>query len=461
MKKSLDPKLPVPVLDPNAPDPPIKPDGFLDRNQRRLNELFKEFDDGTVAIYDEGVYKGQADGLNFIGDAVTATASSTLPTGIFDITVTASAGTGTTLDTLSVTASEDVAAGDLINIFSASGVFKGRKAKASASGYEAYGWTDSAVLSGSTITVRFLGKNTHSSGLTPGPVFLSDTAGLATSTCPSGSGHVAQQVGVADSASEFAFEWQPAVLLAATHAVTTGGSTTSVEITTTQNITINNAVGAGWLTMVGGGAGGASTGNAVAAGGGGGGSAEYCQNFMIPLTPGETVTVTIGAGGTAGNAGGTTSFACAAGTFSVLGGEAPSGSTSGGGGGPKGGASTTTNNPGNPGALGTAESPVHFGGSSGGSGGNGASSDGGAGGGGPGNLTGGAGGVHNTHGGGGGGGGATPWGVGGAGGAGNAGGSNAPAGHYGAGGGGAGGNDATGQTGGTGCDGYVLLMYVA
>ncbi len=89
MKKRIDPKLPIPVLgDQSTPDPKVKPDGYQDRLNRRLNELFREFDDGTVAVYDEGTYLGQADGLNFVGTPVTASASSSLPTGIFDVTVT-------------------------------------------------------------------------------------------------------------------------------------------------------------------------------------------------------------------------------------------------------------------------------------------------------------------------------------------------------------------------------------
>src|SRR6185503_11368918 len=103
MKKTIDPKLPIPVLgDGSTPDPSVKPDGYQDRLNRRLNELFREFDDGTVAVYDEGIYLGQADGFNFIGTAIAAVSSTTLPNGIFDITVTQGGGGSATVDTLSV-----------------------------------------------------------------------------------------------------------------------------------------------------------------------------------------------------------------------------------------------------------------------------------------------------------------------------------------------------------------------
>lgn len=367
-------------------------------------------------------------------------------------------GGGVSLDTLTVTAGENVVAGDLINIYSNAGAFYGRKAKASADGYQAFGWTDSAITSGSSITVRFLGKNTHSSGLSPGPVFLSDTAGLATSTVPSGAGHVVQKVGVADSSSSFAFEWHNPVLLAATHSISTGGSTQSITITNTTTITI--PVGGAWANMIGGGGGGASTANNASGGGGGGGAGEYCQNFLIPFTVGESVTFNIGAGGAAGSAGGDTSIVCAAGTFLVKGGLGSSGTAGGKGGGTLGGAGGLGNNPsGNVGSIGSPESPVHFAGSGGGGSGNGTSSTGGRGGPAPGNLgtTGTAG---NSSGGGGGSGASSIWGNGAAGGTGNANGNSAAA-NTGAGGGGAGGNNGTGgQTGGNGGSGLIFLIFI-
>ena len=179
---------------------------------------------------------------------------------------------------------------------------------------------------------------------------------------------------------------------------------------------------------------------------------------IVPRRP-STATTTDGGVPEAGTDGGTTSVACLAGTFSVLGGKKGlNAGTAGAGGGPRGGVAPTGTNGGN---IGTAETPVHFGGGSGGNGGANASTVGGNGAGGPGRLIGGAGGTNNANGGGGGGGAASVWGSGGAGGNGNAAGSSASASSYGAGGGGSGGNNAASQAGGDGAPGYVMLMYVA
>jgi hypothetical protein len=439
----------------------MKPDRYMDRLVRRLNELFLERDGGGIQILDEGVLLGEADALNFVGTAITATLSAS--TGTIDVEFT---GGGGSVDTMSITASEDLAAGDLVNIHSVAGAFRVRKAKASAQGYEAYGWVDAIVLSAATATVRFLGKNAFASGLTPGPVFLSDTAGLATSTCPSGAGHVAQQVGATESATTYAFEWQPAVLLSSGTGTGTGGNTTSVTTTTNTTIIISTVVSAAWITIIGGGGGGKSSTAASAVGGAGGGSAEYCLNMLIPLTPGETITVNIGPGGLGGTAGaagsdgGVTSVVTAGGTYSVLGGKGAPSTTGGAGGGPRGGAAGGAGNPGGTGVMGTAETPCHFGGGGAGGAGDAASRNGGPGAGSAGTLLGGVGGTATVNGAGGGGGAASIWGLGGAGGGANAPGVAAAASAYGAGGGGGGGNNASSQAGGAGAPGYFALFYV-
>lgn len=380
------------------------------------------------------------------------------------ITINSTASGG---DTITAVAVENIAAGQFVAVYDASGTPKCRVAKSSSGqGFQADGFCKAAFLATATATIYLPGavNAAGGTGLTAGDVFLG-TDGYATNTAPSTVGYISQQIGVAQSATSVAFEPQPDILIASAHAVTTGGSTTSVAITSSTTININNTIGAGWLEMVAGGGGGRSSGGGTATGGGGGGAGEYCQNFMVPLVPGETVTVTIGAGGAGGtagsngSAGGTTSFACTAGTFSVLGGSgAASTNNSGAGGGPRGAAVVTAT--GGAGSLGTAESPCHFGGSAGGAG-NTSGNNGGGGGGAPGYLVGGGSGIGNGSGGGGGGGGGSIWGVGGAGGAGNAAGASAASTAYGAGGGGAGGNSGVSKAGGDGAPGYVLLMYVA
>lgn len=121
--------------------------------------------------------------------------------------------TGIGADTATIQASENLAAGDLVNVHNSGGA-RVRKADATTSGKEAHGFVLSAVTSGNNATVYFEGRNNQVSGLTPGLQFLATTAGLTTGTAPSGSGNVVQRVGVAVSATELNFEAQPPIVLA-------------------------------------------------------------------------------------------------------------------------------------------------------------------------------------------------------------------------------------------------------
>lgn len=116
-------------------------------------------------------------------------------------------------DTAIITTSEAVASGDFINIWNSTGV-KARKADATVSGKEAMGFVLVGVGSGAAATVYFEGPNTAVTGQTVGPVFLHTTAGLATSTAPSGSGNAVQYLGVAISATQINFEADRPVILA-------------------------------------------------------------------------------------------------------------------------------------------------------------------------------------------------------------------------------------------------------
>jgi hypothetical protein len=120
---------------------------------------------------------------------------------------------GVAADVALVAASENLAAGDFVNIFNSSGA-KARKADATTAGKEAHGFVLGAVTSGNNATVYFEGTNTGVTGATPGPVYLSATAGLSTSTAPSSSGNVVQRLGVAVSATAINFEPHPHVVLA-------------------------------------------------------------------------------------------------------------------------------------------------------------------------------------------------------------------------------------------------------
>lgn len=116
-------------------------------------------------------------------------------------------------DTASIQASENLAAGDFVNVWNNAGA-RVRKADATTAGKDAHGFVLSAVTSGNQATVYFEGTNTQVSGQTPGPVYLQTTAGAGGATIPSASGNVVQQVGIATSATAANFERGAPVVLA-------------------------------------------------------------------------------------------------------------------------------------------------------------------------------------------------------------------------------------------------------
>ncbi len=122
---------------------------------------------------------------------------------------------GVAADTMSLVSSDNLAAGDLVNVWNNSGVPTARKADGSTSGKEATGFVIAATTSPATAVVYLSGINSNASGLTAGAVFLSDsTAGKASNTCGSGTGHTAQRVGTALSVTQFQFQPGPAITLA-------------------------------------------------------------------------------------------------------------------------------------------------------------------------------------------------------------------------------------------------------
>jgi hypothetical protein len=104
-------------------------------------------------------------------------------------------------------ASEDLAAGDFVNVWDDTGTPKVRLATASTSGKEAHGFVLASVSSGGNATVYFEGQNTQVTGATAGNVFLSAaTPGGFTSTPPSGTGKIVQRIGTAVAATSIDFE---------------------------------------------------------------------------------------------------------------------------------------------------------------------------------------------------------------------------------------------------------------
>ena len=132
-------------------------------------------------------------------------------TGKLDMTVLP---TGIGADVKSIVTSENLAAGDLVNIWNNASVANARKADASTAGKEAHGFVLAATTSPAPALVYFEGANTQCTGLTPGPQFLSGTtAGKPSATAATGTGKIVQRVGFAVSATEINFDaTQPIVL---------------------------------------------------------------------------------------------------------------------------------------------------------------------------------------------------------------------------------------------------------
>jgi len=124
--------------------------------------------------------------------------------------------TGMGPDVKLLPASENLAAGDLVNVWSDSGTAKVRKADASDATKEAHGFVLAAVTSPDDATVYLEGQNTQVSGMTPGARQYLDgaTAGAITETPPSTATYIVQCVGTALDATTLAFEVQEPVTLA-------------------------------------------------------------------------------------------------------------------------------------------------------------------------------------------------------------------------------------------------------
>jgi hypothetical protein len=116
-----------------------------------------------------------------------------------------------------VPASEDLAAGALVNLYTVSGVVTARNADGSVAsgGKKVSGFVLSAVASGGTAAVYRTGLNTAVTGLTPGAdYYLGISPGTLTMTAPSTSGQTQQYVGVAISATSIDVEPAPFIGIA-------------------------------------------------------------------------------------------------------------------------------------------------------------------------------------------------------------------------------------------------------
>ena len=118
-------------------------------------------------------------------------------------------------DTEVMATSENLSAGDLVNIWNDSGTRKARKADAS-NGRRAHGFVLAGTTSPNNATVYLSGDITGLTSLTPGlPYYLSGaTAGGVTATAPSTAGYISQEIGIAVSTTAIAFEQQMPITLA-------------------------------------------------------------------------------------------------------------------------------------------------------------------------------------------------------------------------------------------------------
>jgi len=122
---------------------------------------------------------------------------------------------GISADTSSPLASENLTAGDFINVYNNAGVANVRKADGSGLGKPATGFVLAAVISGQNATVYHSGENNQVTGATVGEVFLSSAlAGGSSSSTPLTAGQTLQSIGMAVSATSIFFHPQIPIELA-------------------------------------------------------------------------------------------------------------------------------------------------------------------------------------------------------------------------------------------------------
>lgn len=104
--------------------------------------------------------------------------------------------------------SENLLAGDFVNLHNNGGTINVRKADATTNAKPANGFVLANVTSPANATVYLISAvNSAVSGLTVGSeYFLSTTPGLLTATAPSAAGNIIQRLGKARTATSFVFE---------------------------------------------------------------------------------------------------------------------------------------------------------------------------------------------------------------------------------------------------------------
>lgn len=121
--------------------------------------------------------------------------------------------TGIGAQTQAMVCSENLTAGDLVNIWNDSGTRKARRADCS-NGRRAHGFVLAGVSQNATATVYLDDTLSGLTSLTVGvPYYLSTTGGV-TATAPTTSGYISQEIGTAISTTAITFEPQQPITLA-------------------------------------------------------------------------------------------------------------------------------------------------------------------------------------------------------------------------------------------------------
>jgi hypothetical protein len=108
----------------------------------------------------------------------------------------------------SLLASETLAAGDFVNIFSG-GV---RKASSTDTTKQAHGFVTASYSSTNPVVVFYSGLLTGTSGLTAGTKYFLSASGTGSPTAPTLTGQLSQELGVAISTTALLFEPGPAII---------------------------------------------------------------------------------------------------------------------------------------------------------------------------------------------------------------------------------------------------------
>lgn len=165
---------------------------------------FATVENGEVVLKDVGISAsaGVADANKAVVTGANGTIDITLlPDGVGD-------------DAVLYTASENLSAGNLVNIWDDAGTFKVRKADATVEGKKCNGFVKESVTAGAQVKVFFDGSISGLTGVTAGDLFLGTTAGGFTATAPSTTGNIVQKIGFGMNASTISFEAGMTVKLA-------------------------------------------------------------------------------------------------------------------------------------------------------------------------------------------------------------------------------------------------------